>query len=146
MSGHLLACIAMAVTLAACDQSAGNMPPAQSTDVAVPAQPSLPPGTHEIDGRTVTVRLPYRSADNLLWVAGSDLEQAAPYMFQSLDVEPKAGPDGTDLAVFVYRADRPGHATLRFGLVPAGKTLIGPPATRVDTTGIPVYSVDATAP
>ena len=60
---------------------------------------------------------------------------------------PGAGPDGTDLAIFHYEADGAGTATLRFGLVPAGRTLIGPEDTRVeDPAAFPAYSATVAVP
>ena len=110
----------LALLSSACSPSA--------TEPATSASPqTLPTGNHEVIGRVVTVCLPYRSADGMLWVAAQHSADIKPFVFRNLDVEPHAGPQGTDLAVFVYEADGPGSATLEFGLVPAGKALVGPP-------------------
>lgn len=101
-------------------------PPAADAPATVTPPRALPAGSHEATDRTLTVRLPYRSADGMLWVAAQRTADTAPFFFRSLDVEPHAGPQGTDLAIFVYEADGPGTATLEFGLVPAGRTLVGP--------------------
>ena len=78
-------------------------------------------------GRTATITLPYRTSNHLIWVSATRVIDAAPFSFKSLAIKPGAGEDGRDLAVFTYVADRPGKATLTFGLVPPGKMLIGPP-------------------
>lgn len=101
-------------------------PPAVDAPASATPPPALPAGSHEVAGRTLTLRLPYRSADGKLWVAAQRTADTAPFFFRSLDVEPHAGPQGTDLAIFVYEADGPGTATLEFELVPAGKTRVGP--------------------
>lgn len=101
--------------------SAGS--PAPSGDVA-----PLPPPTHSVAGRVATVTLPYRTADGLVWVSATKVSEAAPFVFKGLDIQPGAGPNGADLSVFTYEADKAGATTLKFGLVPGGKMLIGPPA------------------
>ncbi|WP_257558049.1 hypothetical protein [Sphingobium sp. CFD-2] len=105
----------------------------------------LPRGTHEVKGRIVTIRLPYRTTDNLLWTSATDVMAAAPFMFQDLDIQPRAGPQGTDLAVFTYKADKPGTATLEFGLVPAGTTLLDNGATRLKGEPASRYAARVTA-
>lgn len=82
---------------------------------------ALPKPEYEIEGRTVTVRLPYRTRDGHLWV-DADGGAAGPLTFTGLDVEPRGGQDGTDLAVYSYRADAPVEETLTFALVKIGKT------------------------
>ena len=89
---------------------------------------ALPPPTHSVAGRVATITLPYRTADGLIWVSATRMSDAAPFTFKGLDVKPGAGPNGTDLAVFTYEADRAGSTTLKFGLVPPGKMLIGLPS------------------
>jgi len=88
----------------------------------------LPPPTFSVTGRIVTVTLPYRTADGLVWVSATRMSDAAPFMFKGLEIKPGGGPNGTDLSVFTYEADRSGTATLKFGLVPPGKMLIGLPS------------------
>lgn len=103
------------------DGSAGSSAP--SGDVA-----PLPPPTHSVAGRVATVTLPYRTADGLVWVSATKVSEAAPFVFKGLDIRPGAGPGGTDLSVFTYEADKAGATTLKFGLVPRGKMLIGLPS------------------
>ncbi|WP_297799383.1 hypothetical protein [uncultured Brevundimonas sp.] len=74
----------------------------------------LPPPWHEVEGRKLTVNLPYRASSWYLWAA--DDENEGPFTFKSLDNLPGAGPQGTDLAVFIYEADGPGSASIKFGL------------------------------
>ncbi len=104
--------------------------PADPAASAVPTAPAgpLPPPTHSVTGRIATITLPYRTADNLIWVSATKVTEAAPFMFKAVDVKPGGGPNGTDLSVFTYQADRAGTATLKFGLVPPGKMLIGLPS------------------
>jgi hypothetical protein len=97
-----------------------------SAALAAPA--SLPPGGFNVSGRTVTVSLPYRQADGLAWVSATRMSEMAPFAFKGLSVKPRGGPQGTDLAVFTYQAGVAGSATLKFGLVPNGQMLIGPPS------------------
>jgi hypothetical protein len=131
------------LALAGCGGQAAEGAGAASAASAEAAS-ALPAGSHEVQGRAVVFRLPYRSAEGRLWVAGTGMAESEPFVFQSLDIEPGAGPGGTDLAVFAYKADRAGSATLEFGLVPASRTLIGPPETRIDRAGIPFYSTTIT--
>lgn len=123
---------------------AGENRAAQPQDISGAIAP-LPRGTHRLEGRIVTVRLPYRAADNLLWASATGVMEAAPFMFQDLDIQPRAGPQGTDLAVFTYKADKPGTATLEFGLVPVGKTLLGNGTTRFRDEPARRYSATVTA-
>lgn len=131
------------LALAGCGGRAVEVADGASAAPAAAAS-TLPGGSHEVQGRAVVFRLPYRSAEGRLWVAATSMAESAPFVFQGLDIEPGAGPGGTDLAVFAYQADRPGSATLEFGLVPASRTLLGPPETRVDRAGIPFYSATVT--
>ena len=95
---------------------------------AAPAGPAEAPFSLKMVGRTATISLPYKASDKLVWVSATRMSDAAPFVFKSLAIAPHAGPGGLDLAVFTYVADRPGAATLSFGLVPPGKMLIGPPS------------------
>jgi len=104
----------------------------------------LPPGAYAVNGRIVAISLPYRTSDNLLWVSATGVLEAAPFMFQNLDIQPRAGPQGTDLAVFTYKADKAGTAKLEFGLVPPGKTLLGKGSTRLIGEPASRYSVEVT--
>ena len=133
--------------LSACGQSepSGGAAGTTSAHQTAAATTPLPAGTHEVNGRIATIRLPYRTADNLLWVSATGVMEAAPFMFQDLEIEPHAGPDGTDLAVFTYKADKPGTATLEFGLVPPGKTLLGKGPTRFEGEPASRYAATVTA-
>lgn len=95
--------------------------------VAQAAVAPLPEPTVHVTGRTATIALPYRSADKLAWAPATGAADSQPFMFQSLDLRPGAGPGGTDLAVFTYAAGKAGSAVLKFGLAPVGKVLIAPP-------------------
>ena len=95
---------------------------------ALAGPPPAVPVQLTVSGRTATIGLPYRSADQLVWVSSTRVAEASPFMFKGLVIKPHEGPGGTDLAVFTYTADQPGTAKLSFGLVPPGKMLIGPPA------------------
>ena len=88
----------------------------------------LPPPTVSMAGRTATISLPYRTADHMMWVSATRVMDSGPFAFKGLDIRPGGGPGGTDLSVFTYTADKAGSATLKFGLAPPGKMLIGPPA------------------
>jgi hypothetical protein len=98
---------------------------AASPALAAPA--ALPTGSFTVAGHAVTVSLPYRKAEGWSWVGATRMSQLAPLTFKGLAVKEKAGPGGTDLAVFSYEASGPGTPTLTFGLVPNGQMLIGPP-------------------
>jgi hypothetical protein len=89
---------------------------------------ALPSPTHSVAGRVVTVTLPYRAADGQVWVSATKMSEAAPFVFRGIEIKPGSGPNGTDLALFKYEAERAGSATLKFGLVPAGKMLVGLPS------------------
>ena len=108
----------------------GSTSAATPGDPAAPTAPAgaLPPPTYSVSGRVATITLPYRTADNLIWVSATKVSEAAPFVFKGVDVKPGAGPNGTDLSIFTYEADRAGTATLKFGLVPPGKMLIGLPS------------------
>ncbi len=92
------------------------------------------------------VSLPYRSSDTMIWVSATRMSEAAPFLFKGLDIRPKGGPSGTDLAVFTYAADTAGSATLKFGLVPPGKMLIGPPALVYKGPVAATFQTKVTAP
>ncbi len=94
--------------------------------LAAPPKP-LPAPVVKVAGRTATIALAYRTADKLIWVSSTRMMDATPFMFQALEIKPRAAADGSDLAIFTYKADRAGSAKLSFGLVPPGKMLIGPP-------------------
>ena len=124
MNRPVLATIASILSLAAMPEGA------LAKSAATPAKSAAAPASVAkvvTSGRTVTITLPYRTKDNLLWVSASRVMEMAPFMFRALDIKPNAGPGGTDLAIFTYVADRAGSTTLKFGLVPPGKMLIGPP-------------------
>ena len=111
----------------------GAAPAMSSPDPAGTSAPSgavgaLPPPTHSVAGRIATITLPYRTTDGLVWVSATKVSEAAPFVFKGIDIKPGGGPNGTDLSVFTYEAERAGTATLKFGLVPPGKMLIGLPS------------------
>lgn len=87
---------------------------------------NLPAPSHELAGRTLTINMPYRRSDKMNWVAGNHLGDTGPFRFKTSAVEQGAGGSGVDVYRVVYEASGPGAAALRFALVPAGKTLIGP--------------------
>jgi hypothetical protein len=105
---------------------------------------AVPAGSHAVSGRTVTVSLPFRAADNLAWVTATKMAEARPFVFKALDVQPGKGPGGADLAVFTYGASGPGHAVLNFGLIPAGRTLVGPEDQIFKGEVVRTYSADVT--
>jgi hypothetical protein len=94
---------------------------------AAPAPKAPPAPIVKVVGRTATIALAYRTADKLIWVSSTRVAEAAPFMFQALQVKPHGAADGSDLAIFTYKADRAGTARLSFGLVPPGKMLVGLP-------------------
>lgn len=94
---------------------------------AAPARAPADPATVKMTGRKAEIALPYRTSDHLIWVSATTASKASPFAFKGLAIKPHAGPNGTDLAVFTYLADRAGSTTLEFGLVPPGKMLIGLP-------------------
>ncbi len=92
------------------------------------ASPGDAPAAVKVTGRTAVIALPYRTSDHLIWVSATRMFDAMPFTFKGLEIRPHAGSNGMDLSVFTYVADKPGTATLNFGLVPPGKMLIGPPS------------------
>lgn len=130
---RIAAAISTAFILVGCGSGAGPASePASAPDGVAPAAApeavgaAIPGGSHAVSGRTVTVTLPYRIADQLAWVAATTAAEARPLAFKGLEIKPGGGPGGVDLAVFTYEAEAAGSAKLQFGLVPAGKMLIGP--------------------
>jgi len=103
---------------------------AAATIGTAPAGAPDDPATVKMTGRQAEIALPYRTSDHLIWVSATTASKASPFAFKSLAIKAHAGPNGTDLAVFTYAADRAGSTTLEFGLVPPGKMLIGPPSLR----------------
>jgi len=105
---------------------------------------AVPAGSHAVSGRIVTVSLPFRASDSLAWVAATKMSEARPFVFKGLDVQPGKGPGGVDLAVFTYEASGPGHAVLKFGLIPAGRILVGPPDQVFTGEVVRSYAADVT--
>jgi hypothetical protein len=95
---------------------------------AVAAIKPLPPPLYAVVGKTATVSLPYRTSDHLIWVSATRMLEAEPWVFAGLEIKPGKGPNGTDLSVFTYKAEKAGSSVLKFGLVPPGKMLIGLPS------------------
>ena len=125
---RIAAAITTVFLLAACGQSPEPAPAAPAPPAGSPvAGAALPVGSHSVSGRLATVVLPFRGADGLAWVAATEADKARPFAFKGLEVKPGEGPGGSDLAVFTYEAAAPGSARLEFGLVPAGRMLVGPP-------------------
>jgi len=150
---RIAAAISTVFFLAACSPSTGSAPEpadapadAPTGPVAPPTPAPLPAGSHAQEGRKVTVSLPFRAADDMAWVTATSVADAKPFVFKGLEVKPGAGPNGTDLAVFTYEANRTGQATLEFGLVPGGQMLIGPE--RLVYKGQPAqrYTAEVTSP
>jgi hypothetical protein len=101
--------------------------PAPGAALPPPIIPATVGGSHAVSGRLVTIPLPFRTSDNVAWVTATKAAEARPFVFKGLEIEPGKGPGGVDLAVFTYEATGPGKAVLVFGLVPAGRILVGPP-------------------
>jgi hypothetical protein len=112
--------IAAGRALAAAKAGAGPTAPGVS-QISTSGSPrgyqlKLPSPHAEANGRAVTVSLPYRLADGLAWSVES---AGAPWKLTSTKFEPKAGPEGTDLAVFSFEAAGPGPGGLAFQLASA---------------------------
>lgn len=105
---------------------AAILAPAAAFGASATPPKNLPDGWFKVQGRTVTISLPQRGKDGWVWVSATGMVAAEPFGFVDIDIKPKAGPGGTDLTVYTYLGTRPGRATLEFGLVPAGKMLLGP--------------------
>ena len=150
---RIAAVIATLLFLGACSKgdASGSEPatapePASAPAAGTPARivPAVPAGSHAVSGRLVTVSLPFRTTDNLAWVTATKMAEARPFVFKGLDIQPGKGPGGTDLAVFTYEADGPGHAVLKFGLIPAGRMLVGPEDRIFKGEVVREYSADVT--
>lgn len=132
----LISAAVLILTLSGCGRPEGfdKSPPADAPKASEPEAAAgseasdLGEGQVSVVARTATITLPLRLSEGLAWVSATTAEEAAPFVFKGLDIRPGAGPKGADLAVFTYEAVGPGAATLTFGLVPAGKMLIGPKA------------------
>lgn len=118
---------------------------APATSVAAAESTDAGDGSHTVAGRVATVTLPFRASDGMAWVSATRAADAAPFAFKGLDIRPGQGPGGSDLAVFTYEASEPGSASLEFGLVPAGKMLIGPDAMVYKGTVANRYTATVTA-
>ncbi len=150
---RIAAVIATLLFLGACSQgdASGSEPssapePASAPAAGTPARivPAVPAGSHAVSGRLVTVSLPFRTTDNLAWVTATKMADARPFVFKGLEIQPGKGPAGTDLAVFTYEANGPGHAVLKFGLIPAGRMLVGPEDRVFKGELVREYSADVT--
>ncbi len=120
---RIAAGISTVFCLAACDRPAD--PPARpATVVSIPAASAV--GSHSTSGRTVTVALPFRSADLMEWAPATEPSAAFPFVLEDAAVRAGAEAGDADLALFTYRAAEPGSARLEFGLVPRGRKLVGP--------------------
>jgi hypothetical protein len=96
---------------------AGDVGAISTTSTGEGFRLKLPPGKVTVTGRTATVSLPVRNTSGFAWSTSSIL--ARPWRLTQQSVKPGAGPDGTDLAVFVFSADGVGSAPLSFTLAPA---------------------------
>ena len=145
---RIAAVISTAFFLVGCGPAQPGSEPASAPETVSPREQqvgaAMPAGSHAVAGRTVTVSLPYRVADNLAWVSATQAADARPFVFKGLEVKPGAGPGGADLAVFTYEADGPGSAKLKFGMVPAGKMLIGPETLVYKGEVLKTYEADVT--
>ncbi len=77
----------------------------------------LPSGKVDASGRTATVSLPFRPSDGFVWSAPNPVPP--PWRMTSSTVKKGAGPEGTDLAVFIFAASEAGAAPLKFSLAAA---------------------------
>ena len=111
---------------------------------AVAAPAPVPAPSVKVTGRTAAVSLPYRSGDGLVWVSATRTSELGPYIFKGLDLQMGAG--GADVAVFTFQASGPGSAVLKFGLVPPGKMLIGPPSLAYKGPVAKTYQTKVSAP
>lgn len=137
----ILAAAACGLSLVAC--SAPDNAATAETSQTSPNISALA-GSHQVQGRTVLVRLPYYRDGNHVWVSAEDDAETGPFVFQTIDIEAGRGPGGTDVSVYEYEARGPGTGTLRFGLVPIGKSLIGPLDTRHQGSPFAVYAATVT--
>lgn len=137
----IIAAVACGCTVLACsrpEEADTAQSVSSSQDVA------LLVGNHEVVGRTVLVRLPYYRNANHIWVSADDDAETGPFVFQTIDIEPGRGPGGTDVSVYEYKARGAGTGTMRFGLVPVGKSIIGPPETRHEGPAFATYAATVT--
>lgn len=145
---RIAAAISTAFILVGCGSGAEPASePASAPEGPAPAAPvgaAVPAGSHAVSGRTVTVSLPFRIADQLAWVSATPAADARPFVFKGLEIKPGGGPGGVDLAVFTYEADGPGSAKLKFGMVPGGKMLIGPESLVYTGEVLKRYEADVT--
>jgi hypothetical protein len=92
----------------------------------------LPSPHADANGRSLTVSLPFRPKDGLVWSVDAP---GAPWTLTGSKTSPGAGPDGTDLMVFSFQASGPGSGALNFKLNPpktaAGESVMSYQATVV---------------
>lgn len=128
--GLIFPCL-ISLALAACSpppkENTSDDPAAVAADAAEAGLP-LPDPWYELEGRKLSVKLPYRADTWYMW--GGDLEGLGPFTFKMLDVIPRGGPDGTDLAVFEYEASGPGTGRFSFGLTKVSEDGLNAPEQR----------------
>jgi hypothetical protein len=140
MRKMIMAAVGMALALAACNKpqpkeaDAAAIARAAAAQNAAMAAPTSGEGTRQIvttttvqglklglpapsvavAGRTATVSLPFRTADKLAWTLTPGTTD--PWKLTTSTVSAGKGPEGSDLAVFVFQTPGPGSATLLFRL------------------------------
>lgn len=125
----VLPCLFSAIALAAgCSPAAQADKRSDSGTASTTADQALPDPWYELEGRKLLIKLPYRGEDWHMW--GGDMEGTGPFVFKTLDVIPRGGPAGTDLAVFEYEATGPGTGHFSFGLTQVSEDGPTPPEQR----------------
>ena len=117
-----------AAVMAACSPAPQADKSGDTPKPSAEAEQALPDPWYELEGRKLAVKLPYRADTWYMW--GGEVEGIEPFGFKSLDVIPRGGPDGTDLAVFEYEAAGPGTGRFSFGLTKVSEDGLNAPEQR----------------
>lgn len=136
--------MAIMFLLGACSAEGQAEKGRESNTSGVSANASLPAPSHVLEGRKLTIHMPYRRADKMSWVAGNQLGDTGPFRFVASRVETDGAGAGMDVYTVTYEASQPGSAALRFALVPAGKTLVGPKKSIFEGTPAADYTANVT--
>jgi hypothetical protein len=114
--------------------------PNGAEDTASPASAAVPPPSHQVNGRTVTVSLPYDGRKLWAWQLAQKEADIAPFTLDDITAGPLNGAGPLGVTSMTFSAQKPGTAELKFWLIPADKLIFGPPAYRFQGEPKQVYT------
>jgi hypothetical protein len=135
--------MAIMLLLAACSAEGQQAEQGRNTDKSSRIA-NVPAPSHVLEGRNLVIHMPYRRAGKQTWVAGNRAGETGPFRFIGSNVVPDGAGPGVDIYTVSYEATQPGSAAMRFALVPAGKTLVGPKKTVFEGTPTSEYTAEVT--